>query len=414
MQIRPPLAPAERWPDPGLALVAACTRPLADPERVAAIARAGAVAIDADAIVDLAHRHRVDGFVEQGLAAAGITLATEAGMRLAANASTARLQTLRNAGEEVRVGQALSEAGVDALFVKGATLGMLAHGTPTLKTSWDIDVLVTPAQLEAAGRVLGDLGYRLSIFGGIDDPVQVRRYLAAHKEAEWHHAGRATTVELHSGLTDNPAALPSVGLRSPRQAVELMPGRVLPTLATGPLFAYLAYHGTTHLWARLKWLADIAALLRSEDVAALHAEAVALGAGRTPGVAIALAHELLELDVPLPLLAAIRADRTTQRLLAYSRAALDAAEDEKGRLMRPLGELFSYARAQGWLMPGAPHRWYAARRFVTQPYLAAHLRVPSWMLPLAILGRLPVRLLLRPIRLRSERRQAAGNTASTP
>ena len=45
--------------------------------------------------------------------------------------------------------------------------------------------------------------------------------------------------------------------------------------------------------------------------------------------------------------------------------------------MRPFGEHLAYARAQGWLMPGAAHRWYAARRFVTRPYIAAHLRVAN-------------------------------------
>lgn len=413
-------APASAHPDRStpadraLALVAACARPLADPGRVAAITRAAASPLDADAVATLAHRHRVEGFVEQGLAAAGIVLAGAAAARLTAGAGAARLQVLRNAGEELRVGRALAAAGIDTVFVKGATLGMRAHGMLTLKSSWDIDVLIARAHLDDAGLVLRDLGYRLSIFGGIDDPVQVRRFLAGNKETEWHHAGRGTTVELHTALTDNPVALPSVGLGSPRQTVALMPGQALSTLATVPLFAYLAYHGTAHLWSRLKWLADVAAVLRDEDVVALHAHAVALGAGRTPGVAIVLAHEILGLDVPPALLATIRADRVTQRLIAYSHAAIVAAQDAEGRLMRPFGEHLAYARAQGWLMPGAAHRWYAARRFVTRPYIAAHLRVPHWALPFAILGALPGRLLLRPIRLRQERRQAGGNTASRP
>lgn len=401
--------------DPALALVTACARPLSDPDRVAAIACAATPPIDSGAVVTLAYRHRIEGFVEQGLAAAGVVLETDAAARLTARATAARLQALRNAGEEVRVGHAFAEAGIDALFVKGATLGMRAHGTLSLKSSWDVDMLVARDRLEDAGRVLSALGYRLSIFGShVDDPVRVRRFVTAHKEVEWHHAERGVTVELHTGLTDSPAALPSVGLGSLRQPVELMPGQVLETLATGPLFAYLAYHGTAHLWARLKWLADVVALVRGADVAALHAEAVALGAGRTPGVAIALAHDLLGLDVPSALLAAIRADGTTRRLLTASHAAIAAGQGDHGRLMRPLGELLAYMRAQAWLVPGAPHRWHAVRRFATQPYTASHLRVPRWALPIAIVGALPLRLLLRPIRLRRERCQAGGNVASRP
>jgi hypothetical protein len=395
---------AGRVADPALALVVACTRPLSDPDRVAAITRAAAISFDPHAVAALAYRHRVEGFVEQGLAAAGIVLAADASERLTTGARVARLLALRNAGEEVRVGHAFAAAGIDAVFLKGATLGMRAHGTPALKTSWDVDVLVARGQLEPAGVILGKLGYRLSIFDGIDDPVQVRRFIAGHKETEWYHEERGITVELHTELTDNPVALPSVGLGSPRQTVELMPGQSLQTLATVPLFAYLVYHGTSHLWGRLKWIADVAALLRGEDVAALHAEAVALGAGRTPGVAIALAHELLGLDVPPSLLVAIHEDRMTRRLLTYSFAAMAAEQDVKGRLMKPIGELVSYARAQAWLIPGTAHRWSAIRRFVTRPYTAAHLRVPAGVLPVVILGRLPFRLLLRPWRLWQEQR----------
>jgi hypothetical protein len=36
----------------------------------------------------------------------------------------------------------------------------------------------------------------------------------------------------------------------------------LPTFATDELLLYLSIHGATHAWFRLKWLADVAALLR--------------------------------------------------------------------------------------------------------------------------------------------------------
>ena len=78
--------PARQPFDPALALVAACARPLADPGRIAAITRAATAAPDAEAVVALAHRHRVEGFVEEGLAAAGIALAPQAAVRLATSA----------------------------------------------------------------------------------------------------------------------------------------------------------------------------------------------------------------------------------------------------------------------------------------------------------------------------------------
>ena len=397
--------------DRELMLLAACLRPLSTADRTDAIAHAAQAPFDADRLVELARRHRVAGFVEHGLRAAAVTLPDAAATLLGQRAAASRLQSLRNAGEEIRVGRALAAAGIDALFIKGSTLAMCAHGTLALKTSWDIDVLVAPDRRADAGKVLGGLGYRLSILGGITDPRQIDRYLAAHKEAEWHHDDRGTVVELHTAFSNNQTAIRMVGLTSPRTMVDVIPGAALPTFATAPLFTYLAFHGTTHLWSRMKWLADIAALLIGENVEALHRDAIALGAGRCSGVVIVLAQELLGTTVPPALVADILRDPATRRLLHFSRRAIMAPEDDLGQLMRPMRELVAYARAQAWLVPGFGFRIAAIRSFLTRPYTTTHLQVPPWTVPAVILLALPLRLLRRPTR---RRRQAEGKIARTP
>jgi hypothetical protein len=397
--------------DRELALLAACLRPLAAPNRTAAIARLAAMSFDADRLVDLAHRHRVSGFVEHGLTAIGHALPDAAASLLARRAVASRVQSLRNAGEEIRVGRALAAAGIDAVFVKGSTLAIRAHRTLTLKTSWDIDLLVARDRLEAACATLTTLGYRLSILGGITDPVHIRRYLSAQKESEWYHDERGTVVELHTELGDNRAAIPEIGIGSPRMMVDLMPDAQLATLAPGPLFAYLVFHGARHLWARLKWLTDVAALLHDADVEALYHEARELGAGRCPGLGIMLAHELLGIVVPQTLLNKIRSDATTRRLARACYAAIGADEDEEGWLMRPMRELIAFERAQLWLVPGLAYRWGAVRSLLRRPHARAHLRVPNWAVPAAILVGLPFRLLRRPARMRPRR---AGEATTTP
>ena len=400
--------PRNRPDDRELALLAACLRPLASSDRAAVIARIAAIPFDADRLVALANRHRVSGFVEHGLATIGHVLPDTAATLLARRAAASRMQSLRNTGEEIRVGQSLAAAGIDAVFVKGSTLAMQAHHTLTLKTSWDVDVLVARGRLDAACETLTALGYRLSILGGITDPLHIRRYLAAHKESEWYHDERGTVVELHTELGDNRAAITTIGLDSPRMPVELMPGTSLPTLAPAPLLAYLVFHGAKHLWARLKWLADVAALLHDADIETLYREAVALGAGRCPGLAIVLAHELFGIAVPQALLEDIRRDHVTRRLVRFCYTAIVADEDAEGRLMRPMRELIAFERAQLWLVPGLAYRWGAVRSLLSRPNAVAHLQVPTWAVPVAILTGLPLRLLRRPARLRP---QGDGNTA---
>src|SRR5206468_9642745 len=101
-------------------------------------------------------------------------------------------------------------------------------------------------------------------------------------------------LELHTSLVDSPAMLGGVSVASPLQQVAIAPGIVLPTLATDELFAYLVVHGATHAWSRIKWLADVAALLSGlpeKEIEPLYRRSLALGAGRSGGQALLLAHE---------------------------------------------------------------------------------------------------------------------------
>ncbi|MCQ8812024.1 hypothetical protein NQU36_29555, partial [Escherichia coli] len=76
-----------RLDDRELALLVACLRPLASPDRAAVIARIAAIPFDADRLVALANRHRVSGFVEHGLATIGHALPDTAATLLARRAA---------------------------------------------------------------------------------------------------------------------------------------------------------------------------------------------------------------------------------------------------------------------------------------------------------------------------------------
>jgi hypothetical protein len=112
--------------------------------------------------------------------------------------------------------------------------------------------------------------------------------------------------------------MPGVGLGSPRQRVEVAPGKSLPTLGPDELFAYLCAHGATHGWSRLKWLADVAALAGREEqseIERLHARTVALGAGRSAGQALLLSSILFGLDLPPKLRTELEGDLAMRLLV---------------------------------------------------------------------------------------------------
>ena len=314
---------------PEFALVAACCRWPASPVRIAAV-QAAAQGIDWDAFLRTAARHRVTALVRHGLRDAGIAPPPAIDRALGDTAAAAARAALAMAHETLRLQGAFDAAAIPVLFVKGSPLALLAYGELGIKQSWDIDLLVMPEQLLPARHLLESLGYVL-ILPEADD-AGFARFARVAKEAVFHHPARGVHVELHWRLIDNHRMLPGIDSRSPGQAVVLG-GRAIRTLQPEPLFAYLCLHGTRHGWFRLKWIADVAALLARGDPAEtgrLHRAAITLRAGRASAVALLLCHDVLGLALPPDLARALRGDRRTRMLLATARACLAEEKAEFG------------------------------------------------------------------------------------
>lgn len=83
------------------------------------------------------------------------------------------------------------------------------------------------------------------------------------------HGASGIIVELHWRLTNNPRLLPPEAARS-RQKIVLGDFAGV-TLGPDDLLLYLSVRGAKHHWFRLKWLADVHALLARCDAGALAA-----------------------------------------------------------------------------------------------------------------------------------------------
>ncbi len=296
--------------------MAACCRWPPSAARGEAVRAAAAESIDWDGFGRLAVRHRVEGLVHDGLKRAGVAAPPDLAASLAAEASDIARRNLAFAAECLALDRLLADAGVDRLFIKGATLAILAYGTLALKKACDIDLLVDPADYAQAVARVEARGYRCVIPGPDPSRESILDWARRHKHTLWVRSG--ITLELHSSLVENPPLLPGLSLRSPRQAVEIAPAIRLETLADEELFAYLCAHGATHGWSRLKWLADVAAFIKDrgdKEIERLHARSVELGGGRSAGQALLLCATLFDTRLPASLDKALRGDRAT-RILA--------------------------------------------------------------------------------------------------
>jgi hypothetical protein len=278
--------------------LACCRRPLT-PAHEAEV-RGRAERIDWPFFLKVAARHRIEGLAHDALTRSGVAMPAPAAASLLSAAQGIARENLFYAAEAHRLHERFERAGVGHLFVKGVTLNMLAYGSLALKRSCDIDLLVDPTDYDAACTLLEEAGYACVVpeRGSRDE---ILRYAAAAKDSVWRNEVKSITLELHQRLTANPLLLRGVGPSSQAQWVEVAPGLALPTLAREPLFAYLCAHGAATAWSRLKWSADLAALLAGENqegIESLYRSAGRLGAGRAADQALLLLQRLFGLALP--------------------------------------------------------------------------------------------------------------------
>ena len=316
--------PLERAPAEFL-LAAACCRWPRSEERTIAIREAAARPIDWEHFLRVVTRHRVWGLVDDGLRQAEISPPPEIARALRAQAALIIRNNLRSAAECLSLQRLFNEGGIRVVFVKGTALAMLAYSDLALKHGKDIDLLVSPADLEAAMALLEGAGYALSEFPSPLSDTQRALVIRHRKVLAFRHRKTGSEVELHWKLSDNPFLLRGIDGVSALQSVRLADGPDIQTLAREELLIYLCTHGAGHAWHRLKWLADFGALLTPQsdaDLERLYLRAKSAGAACCVGQALLLCERLLGIGLPSPLATELRRSRIVTLLEEWALGAM--------------------------------------------------------------------------------------------
>lgn len=292
------------------------------------------LSIDWNRFVGLARFHRLEGVAWSALSTSGEPVPTDVLDSLAHDTKAiagANLVAALAARDILAEGR---EQGVDLLILKGLTTGALAFRSGLLKNSADADFLVRTGQLEPAVALLRSHGFAPIVPNRIAD---IRHWHDREKESLWLRED-GLAIDLHTRLSDNPRLIPTLGMNSPRQNVEVVPGVVLPTLAHDELIAYLCVHGATSAWFRLKWAADLAGILSfRKDLCKVHARCVELGAGRACGQGLLLVEKLFREDGKRGLRQSTKIDRRTSWLYSNAMRQLVWNRDPVEPTSSPLG-----------------------------------------------------------------------------
>jgi len=270
---------------------------------------AGDDRLDWSRFLRIAALHRVEGLVNDALIRAGAAAPGE--IRAALGTATAALvrENLELTAEAVRLQRLLANTGIPVLFLKGIPLAVLAYGNIGLRHGKDIDLLVAPESATAAVALIERAGYRRH-----DPPPELSDALVQslrpiRKDSSFFHESRPIEVELHWRLLDNPHMMGAISIAASSQQVRVGADITLPTFSEKDLFAYLCAHGANHCWYRLKWLADVGALLGAaspSEIETLYAASEDRGAGPAAAQALLLCERLFALSIPEGLLSRLR------------------------------------------------------------------------------------------------------------
>ncbi len=265
-------------------------------ERILGLVRQG---VDWNQLLSLAHRHGLIPILRKSLEGLGPDIVPpEIRDKLMAIADAFRLRSLVFLSELVSLQKIFLRAGIETAPNKGPALALQLYGDATLRQTLDVDLLVRPRDAVKARRVL--LGHGYLATRRIPSWIETA-WVKCHFEFAFRSKSRLS-VELQWRIVPAYWRFPELDDFAWTKPDRLSLGPIdVPWFEAERLLILLCLHGCKHKWDTLKWLVDIAQLLRKHPALDWNATvncARAIGADRMLALGLLLSHDLL--DAPLP------------------------------------------------------------------------------------------------------------------
>ena len=231
--------------------------------------------------------------------------------------------TLRMTAELFRLLELFAANEIPTLIVKGPALAMQAYGDPTMRSFGDLDFLVRQRDIRRATESLQAAGYEAAVpLSAIDAGKIPGQYFFSKTDTK-------LVVELHNDFTlryfPRPLPIEEFFARRIRVCID---GHEAPALSVEDELVLICIHGAKHLWERLMWIADVAALVSRQtgiNWGRATASARAVRADHMLHTGLLLAADLLHARLPEDMDAIVRQDALAAKLVARILRWLPAA-----------------------------------------------------------------------------------------
>ena len=390
---------------PEAELLVWCARTVVSDDLKARIRERAQESLDWSLILELAEYHGVVPLLYKNLSAVSSDLVpAELLTRLRQKTQAGALLNRSLAKELVALCEAFQARGVSVIPIKGATLAVLAYGDLALRDFTDLDLLVSEGSVGEAKAVLSTLGYeRRSVVAEQSDshhddgPYQVfvKRRTLCRVDLQWVMAHRHFAFRL-----DRPefwARRVAVGFEN----------QTVPGLAPEDLLIVLCVHGSKHAWEQLKWVCDVAELVRSHpelDWNQIFVHASNWRCRRMLYLGLAVAYLLLDAPLPTVVLERLKVDVEVMALAHRMPAGL-LSDAHEGITEEQAGALY-FSVKDSWF-----ERWWSGL-LLCRAHSPMAMTPPLWChgrLSLSCLARIIVPLHREVKRLLSPRIRGAIN-----
>ena len=242
-----------------------------------------------------------------------------------------QLSSLKSLQMMLNIQRELNNQDVEGVFLKGIPLSEMYYGDTALRESIDIDLWVEPKAIVQMSSWLNSLGY----VSKLNVEHMNKHQLKFIQKTDYHHAFIATKpelsreIELHWKIRGN---LGGFNLDPSNRDTHLITwhsgGIALKVFNDVDQFLYLCAHGTEHAWFRLKWLFDLPQVMAKVDFDwyVVRERAIVLSCLEHLEISFLVLKEMLQMDIPLPILEKIIEEKYRYQL----KYILQAIRSDKG------------------------------------------------------------------------------------
>jgi hypothetical protein len=336
-------------------------------------------------LVEIVHHQKVLPLFFRNLEAfASEHVPEETAAALRADTEANTRSCLRRISHLLMLNRLFREQAIDVRIFKGIPLSMTAFQDPTLRDLGDIDLLLGKKDIFRTGDILREHGYRRFEPRAHLTARRLRSYIAHQKDFSYEHPAAGMVIDLHWRLYRNQFLPANAGLREVGVDWVELGSECMPTLPAPELLLYLCVHGALDGWLRLKWLADIGALLRSMTAEQLAATAKAAGEQQAlPALsaAVILCQDMLGdgSSFPMPEGCLDRNDKRVARIVSFGKRLMTSNQ------YRPVREQVSSTR---WFLnefrlhSSWKYRFDLVQRSLFRPRVWRKFDLPDALFPL--------------------------------